>query len=255
MPNLNVEKKISETKIPKILFFDIETTDLNAEFGEVICFGYKWKHEKEPHVLYIYDYKGWDKLSIENRDKYIMKEIIKILEEADIIVGHYSKRFDHPFLQTRALIHKMGPIPKPLHIDTWDIARRNLKCPNNRLATIARTLRNLNQKDSVSTIHWRRSKAHVVKSIKLIGEYCIQDVLTLIGIAEKIFAFSNNIPGWNVITEEEKPRCPVCGGYKFQSRGFIYTKLYSYKRLSCKKCGKFVRERNSCTLKNNKRYY
>ena len=44
----------------KILIYDIETTDLNAYWGSLVCVGYKWLGDKNPTVISILDYPGED---------------------------------------------------------------------------------------------------------------------------------------------------------------------------------------------------
>lgn len=238
---------------PKIMIFDIEATDLSAEFGEMICFGYQWYHEAEPTILKMWDYKGWNKLPVEQRDLYLLQDVVKLIEEADVLVGHFSPGFDFPFIQTRCLMHGMKPIPKPVHIDTWRIAKKNLRLNNNKLKTIARAFKCDEQKSEVPLYIWRRAKAHDVEAMEIIAEYNAQDVRTQKSITEKLMPLSNNMPNWNLLIGEDIKCCPACGSSSLRYKGWSYTKLYKYKRLRCNECGKWMRDRNSVTPKETKR--
>lgn len=237
----------------KIMYFDIESTDLSAEFGEMLCFGYWWHHEEEPVVLRMWDYPGWDKLPVEKRDLYLLQDVVKLIEEADVLVGHFSPGFDFPFIQTRCLMHGLKPIPKPVHIDTWRIAKKNLRLNNNKLKTIARAFNCAEQKSEVPLYIWRRAKAHNVEAMEMIADYNIQDVRTQRSITEKLMPLAANLPNWNLFEEDDMLHCPACGSTSLQYRGYAYTKLYKYKRLCCNDCGKWMRDRNSITSKKTPR--
>lgn len=249
--NTNVTDAISSQ--PKIMYFDIEATDLSAEFGEMICFGYWWHSDPEPVIMKMWDYPGWDKLPVEKRDLYLLQDVIKLIEEADVLVGHFSPGFDFPFIQTRCLMHGMKPIPKPVHIDTWRIAKKNLRLNNNKLKTIARAFACAEQKSEVPLYIWRRAKAHDVEAMEIIAEYNVQDVRTQRSITEKLMPLASNMPNWNLFTGDDMKCCPACGSSSLQYRGWSYTKLYKYKRLCCSNCGKWMRDRNSVTHKDTNR--
>ncbi len=140
----------------RTLYWDIETTDLNADFGELIHFGYWWHHERKPRLLSINDYRGWKRLPVERRDKYIVAAVREVITQADVIVGHYSSKFDLPFIQTRLLVHRLHHLPKVTHVDTWRIARGQLKFRSNRMANIAEKLELKDLKDKVDARIWRR---------------------------------------------------------------------------------------------------
>ena len=242
-------------RMPKILIFDIESSDLSASFGEMLCFGYQWWGAPEPKVMNIYDYPGWDKLPVEQRDKYLVQDVVKIMEEADVLVGHFSSGFDHPFIQTRCIFHGLDPIPNPIHIDTWKIAKKQLRLNNNRLKTIADTFGCDEQKSSVPTYVWRRAKAHDLEALKLISKYNLQDVRTQYSIIKKLMPLAKGMPNWNLFTDEEETRCSSCGSENIQHRGYAYTQMYKFERFSCSDCGRWMRGRNSVTSKDAQRLY
>src|SRR5262245_60717008 len=117
---------------PKILFFDIESTGLNATFGTILCIGYKWWGQPKVHVPTILDYSKNNLLD----DKGLVREFAKIYEQADFCCGHYASRFDVPMIQSKLLRYGLGPLPPVPLIDTWRVARDTFKFHNNRLATI-----------------------------------------------------------------------------------------------------------------------
>jgi len=241
------------SSIPKILYFDIETTNFSAGFGEILCMGYKWHDDDEVRVIKIQDFDGWDDLTVERRDLYICKFISALICDADVLVGHYSKKFDHAFIQTRLLIHGLPPIPDTPHIDTWRIARFQLKFSNNKMKTIAKSLRISNRKDKVELDVWRRANAHDTASIDEIAEYCKQDVRVQFEMTQKLLPVARNMPCWNLFTDDERLACPACGGFDIRPRGTVQTKVNTYPRFQCARCGKWMRGRRTLTPREHER--
>lgn len=248
-----ISESAEEYRGPKVLFYDIEATDLSAGFGEMICFGYSWMHESQVHVRNMYDYEGWHDLPVEDRDLYLLQDIDDLFEEADVIVGHYSTKYDLPFIQTRRLIHGLPLLPVPIHIDTWKLSKNYLKLNNNRMKTIAEGLRLDERKGGVSLLTWRRAKAHDLQAMKDISIYNLQDVRTQKAMGIALFPFTKIMPNWNVFSDEETVKCQSCGSEHLQHRGYVYTKQNKFKRFQCQQCGKWMRSKVSETSKETTR--
>jgi len=239
---------------PKILYFDIETTDLSAAFGEVLMMGYRWHDDPTVHLLSIYDFPNWDKPPIEKRDKPLVEAISNIISEADVLVGHYSTGFDHRFIQTRCLFHGLPPIPDTIHIDTWKIAKYQLRLHSNKLETLAKALDCKERKGSLPLHIWRRSKAHDLEALKMMTDYCKQDVKTQYAVTQKLLPITKNLPNWNLLSGEIKYRCPSCESTDVTKRGFRCTKVHIYQRFQCRRCGRWSRGRQTLANKNAERH-
>jgi uncharacterized protein YprB with RNaseH-like and TPR domain len=81
----------------RILLWDIESTNLNADFGIILCIGWKWFGEKKVHILRIDESPRYEK--DKGDDSYVVKEFAKVLDSADVQVTWYGKRFDEPMLR------------------------------------------------------------------------------------------------------------------------------------------------------------
>lgn len=93
---------------PKILFLDIETSPIIMASWElrppnassvwverdtfILCFAYKWAHEKKTHCLSLPDYPLYKKNK--RSDKALAADIWKLLDEADCVIAHNGDRFD-----------------------------------------------------------------------------------------------------------------------------------------------------------------
>lgn len=238
---------------PKVLTYDIETTDFKADFGECICIGYQW-NDGPTQVKKISDYRGWNKLPVEQRDKYLIADVRDLIIKADLLVGHYAKRFDHRFIQTRCMFHEVGPIPDTKHIDTWKIAKYQLAMSGNRLDNLSTRLGCANTKDKVDWRHWRRLKAHDQKSIDIIAEYCKQDVRATYDLAMKLLPICRDLPNWNLFSGSPLYQCPACGSENVTRHGMKTTKVHQYQRFQCQGCGRFSRGRTTTADPNQERH-
>src|SRR3990167_1635977 len=132
----------------RILSWDIEASNLNADFGIVLCVGYKEVGRGKPKVLSILDYaKNGDLIKAEKR---LLKDVSDVLLDSDVWLTHYGTWYDIPFINTRLLYHGLPVLPPNFaHIDTWKISRNRLKLRNNRLATIQQFLKLKDEKNAI----------------------------------------------------------------------------------------------------------
>lgn len=170
-----------------IAYVDIETNGLNgfkADTAYVIAMGIAdYKEGSRIRCLSLLDYKGWQKKPYD--DKKLIHDIHKELSQYKILIGHYIKRFDWPFLQSRFRYYGL-PRLRCLIIDTWEIYRNNFKLSSNRLAHIANAYSLSEKKMSKGndwSIWWKRCAAGEVAALKFIVKYCKQDIATGLAIA------------------------------------------------------------------------
>ena len=119
------------------LFFDIETSpcvgwfwrpgyNLNLDYNnilenaKIICICYKWEGDKKTYSL------SWDS---KQNDKKMLQDFIKVLNQANEIIGHNSDKFDIKWIRTRCLIHGVDMIPEYTSIDTLNAAGRSTPLP------------------------------------------------------------------------------------------------------------------------------
>jgi len=215
-------------KESRILFLDIEASNLSASMGYVLAIGYKWAGDKKAKVMTLARYPG--KKSTD--DSELLKAFEPIFNSASVVVHHFGDYYDIPFLQTRRLIHKMKPMDRVATVDTWRIAKKRLKFHSNRLDAILKALGCPYQKTGLDGNIWIDASAGDRKALKYVATHCYWDVMVLEWVYNATKAVWDQHPA-----AYGAERCNACGGKEFLSNGLRPTIKKTYRRLVCKKCG------------------
>ena len=172
----------------KVLYFDIEAEDLNADYG--IMFNWYAIDEDGNHFedyISLEDIKKYksNKRDVEPReDTRIVQSLVDLMSKYTRVVGHYSCGYDLPFARTRAVIDKVefpgyGML---FQSDTWVILKKKFKLSRNSLENGCRKLVGITHKDklSLSIKHGclRGEKWAIDDSRK----HCKQDVVDLVAL-------------------------------------------------------------------------
>lgn len=208
---------------------------LKADICSVICFGYRIMGEKETKCINAWDFPEWKKDV--NNDKPLLEAAYEILKDADAVITHNGRRFDEKFFKTRLMINDMPPLPLGMkHIDTCQLAKRNLYTFNNKLDTLGKLFAKERKLENGGWDLWVRVRKRDAKAMQLMTKYCIQDVVVLSKIFKKLIHLSKGLPNHNLFHVGQKHLCPSCGSTRLIGRGYNLTKTRSYKRLQCKDC-------------------
>jgi uncharacterized protein YprB with RNaseH-like and TPR domain len=149
---------------------DIETTDLRADFGRIICAVIKeYGTRREPTLYKPVDYRN---------DLPMLLRLKKRLEQFEVCVTHYGKGFDIPFINTKLLIAEEMRLKKMFHVDTYYISRNKMKSTMSRksLKALGDTLQIEDQKMLIPRHVWNSARDGDKDSIDLIAERCVSDV-------------------------------------------------------------------------------
>lgn len=225
---------------PNILVWDIETTNLNASFGTVLAIAYKWVGHPKVYVPTILDFNEKGHML---DDKPLIEEFLKVYCTADYTVAHYGKRFDRPFINTKCLKHKLGPMPSIPLLDTCDVAWKNFKLHSNRLASWLEYLGCEHEKMPMRTDDWLNAAHGCPKAMKAVKLRAKMDVLGL----EEVFLAMRPWMKDEPIKQASDTLCISCGSDKLQRRGTYRTINNAFPRLQCQSCGKWQRENKQGT--------
>lgn len=219
----------------KIISFDIEASNLSADFGIVLSAGFKEVGKGKPEVLNILDYRdsSGDLIKAERR---LLKDISAKLLEGDVWLTHYGTWYDIPFINTRLIYHRLPVLPPNYaHIDTWKVSRNRLKLRNNRLITLQEHLGTFEEKNAIRPEQWLRALGGHKPSMAYIVEHNRRDVVVLEEVYEILKPLILDHPNRGLV--DGKGGCGVCGANQLQKRGFHITRTRKYQRFQCQKCG------------------
>lgn len=174
----------------KIGFLDIETSNLDANWGIILSYCIKPRGSGNilSDVITKADIKRYNQ---DQTDKRLVKNLIEDILKFDRLVTHYGRKFDLPYIRTRALIMGIdfphfGSIQND---DTWVIARRKLKLNSNRLETIDRAFNGESIKTHIQPKYWIAGARGDKRALKYILEHNEKDVIALEGIWLKLNKF------------------------------------------------------------------
>jgi uncharacterized protein YprB with RNaseH-like and TPR domain len=164
----------------KIGFLDIETTNLQANFGIILSYCIKID-SKDEILMGVINKKDIEKYPADQTDYRVVVKLIKDLEKFDRIVTHYGRKFDIPFIRTRALMMNIpflnfGSISND---DTWLMARGKMRLNSNRLETVERALFGNTGKTHIDYKHWIAGARGNKKSLDYILDHNKRDVISL----------------------------------------------------------------------------
>lgn len=231
---------------PRIVLFDIETTNLDADFGYVLCFGYAvldglvplGEATQQARVLTIAQFPGRHVTD----DSALMQKAWEIIEPADILVTYYGKEFDYRFVNSRMLRAGLRPLP-PLgasHVDLYYTAKRNFKLHSGRMGAVAEYLGCPFRKTEVSGPIWVRAMAGDPQAIDYVAKHCLMDVKMLTWLYYKLRPMIRQHPHMSALVrgQAEVDRCPSCSS-RMQKRGRTVRGATIVQRLWCRRCGRW----------------
>lgn len=152
---------------------DIESSGLNADFGYVFCVCIYDPINKVIHTFRIDDPRNPDPKS----DRWVIREAIKCMNKFDLLVGWYSSRFDFPFINTRAMKHRIKPPVKNFRRDLWMTSRAYLKLRNNRLFTVGQFLFGVSGKNALNPTIWNGAIRGEKPALDYVVGHCERDVV------------------------------------------------------------------------------
>lgn len=234
----------------KILLLDIETAPNTAhvwglwdqnvglnqllESSYVLCWAAKWLGD--PHIFFSSVY--------ETDTRKMLKEIHRLLEEADAVVHYNGTKFDIPTLNKEFLLHGLKPPAPYRQVDLLKVARNQFKFPSNRLDYVASALRLGDKYKHEGHELWIKCMNNDPTAWKEMEKYNKHDVLLLEAVYDRFKPWirhhaNHALYGSNGLV------CPNCGSTSYQRRGFAYTSASKYQRFQCRGCGNWFRQGKS----------
>lgn len=218
---------------PKILIWDIESTNLSASFGTILCIGYKWFGEPKVYVPSILDRNK--KRNFLN-DRPVVENFVEAFNRCDYHVTWYGERFDLPMVRAKMVRHGLKPLPPKPHLDLWKVARRQFKIHSNRLQAWEQFLGTEHAKTPIAFDAWLAAAQGSRKAMAEVIDHCIKDVEVLEDVFKRFRPWMDNEPARGLITGDYDG-CPTCGSHNTSKQGTRITVSRIYQRFQCRSCG------------------
>lgn len=172
----------------RIGYWDLETTALRADFGQLLC-GVIGEHnstnplEPELSTYVLRDFK-----SPRGRcdDSQLAIDIKEHLEQFDLVIGYNSIKFDKNFLNTRLAFHGYGAVNIKRHKDLLYVMRYKFCLSSNSLKNACKFLFGNSQKTEMSMVRWREAHAGVRDAYDEVIYHCKQDVVELARMWDRV---------------------------------------------------------------------
>lgn len=170
----------------RVAYWDLETWDLSAEFGPIICASVLDYGAEEMRSFRMDTYLKKGLAEDMTDDHALVVDVRDYLETFHITCGYFSKGFDLAHLRTRLVLHGERPFHKRFHFDPiWGFKGwRGLKPRSSKMKHVANFL-NLEQKPDVDAEVWMKAKGGNKKALDEVVERCEADVRITAAIAER----------------------------------------------------------------------
>lgn len=177
----------------RIGFFDIEVSHLKANIGFVLSWyileksdeGLKW------HGRVITKKELFTK-TLPNPDYNLMKELLQVICNFDVVYDYYGSRFDWKYVRTRCLINNLGfpQYDEIKHKDIFYIIKNKFSLSSNSLEKACKALLGKSQKTHWFEERWMRAIQGSEDDLQYISEHNKFDCVDLMHLTEKVIGFS-----------------------------------------------------------------
>lgn len=202
----------------------------------ILSYSAKWLGDAPSKVMYA-DQRNAKDVS---DDKKMLEGIWKLMDEADIIVGQNSKKFDVKKLNARFILNGMKPPSGYKQIDTLVLAKKYFAFTSNKLEFLSSNLctkyKKLQHGKFPGFSLWKECLAGNKEAWKEMQKYNCHDVLATEELYTKLVAWDASI-NFDAYTEDLNHTCS-CGHKEFENKGYAYTSAGKFNRYKCKECGK-----------------
>ncbi len=240
---------------PKILVFDIETApitvytwslwDQNVGLNQIkhdwhlLAWAAKWLGDPASKVMYM------DNRRAKNirDDKALIQGLIRLLEQADIVVTQNGDKFDCKKLNARAIINKLAPIRPYRSTDILKEGKKVFSFTSHKLAYVTSVLntkyKKLDHKEYPGFDLWEAVLRGEKRAWEVMEKYTRYDVLSTEEAYMRVQGWikTQNLPAYDA---DSVMRC-ACGSKHIRRKGYAFTDKGKYQIYWCLDCGKWPR--------------
>lgn len=172
----------------RIGFWDLETTALDADFGQLLCGVIGEYVSTDPLTPMVHPFELDDFKSPEGRcdDRGLATRIRDYIESFDLLVGYNSILFDKRFLNTRLAAYGERGCRFPRHKDLLYVMRSAFRLNSNSLANASIFLFGRTLKTAMDKRRWRQAHAGLRAAYNEVIEHCVYDVLEVARMWDRV---------------------------------------------------------------------
>ncbi len=241
----------------KRLFYDIETSFCKGHFwrpgynqtilphqitdyAKIISIHWSWEGSD---TIYNLDW-GLNKQC----DKKLLEKFIKEMDKADEIITHNGKRFDTPWIRTRAVFHGLDMRHTYNEIDTFKMCKKYLNLPSNSLKEVCKYYGLEAKKDAGGMETW----ANVIfkkdrGALDHLLYYGDGDITSLKAVFYKLRPYVIPNMNYSTLGLMDKFFCPECGDLPYHNKTYTTSAgtLQHYMKCKCTDCKTTFKINNS----------
>lgn len=194
----------------KICAWDIETTDLRANMGTILCCSFQqimppqrfvnpdgsldWHSAVQPQTYTLQVDPDTQDQFDPNPDRDLVSRIAAEIEAYDLVVGWNSVMFDMSFINARRLFFRDPPVHVKFHKDLmWMVGQSQNRIGGKRLATVQQYLGIEEQKTSLDWEIWKRAGKGDPEALKEVVRHCEIDVRVLAEAYWRLMPYVRNL--------------------------------------------------------------
>lgn len=205
--------------------------------SSVLCWAAKWYGEDE--VIY--------SSTRMTSHKNMIKEVYKLINEADVVVGYNLDSFDMKILHKEFVLLELPP-PEPYKtIDLLKVVRKKFRFTSNKLDYVAQQFKLGSKTKHQGHELWlscmNKHSEDYQEAWDTMEEYNCNDVILTEKLYEKIKGWITNHPNYSVVNNDHC--CPACGSTKLRNKGPTLVGSLVYNRWKCNDCGHNMRSRTA----------
>jgi len=219
---------IDDFSKPKVLLFDIESSLILGYFFSpfkpvipiscikedwyVLCWSARWLGEDTILNASVHDHPKVDG-RFKNNEEYVVRELWKLLDEADVVCAYNGKKFDKKKMNFKFLEYGL-PEPSPYKLtDPYLTVRGNFAPTSGKMDFIAKYVNDREKefKHDTNMQLWVDCMNDDIFALQRMQDYCDQDIEVLEKVYMLVRAWDKNHPNMALYYKDDKVRCNVCG--------------------------------------------
>jgi hypothetical protein len=236
----------------KILTYDIETAPLishtwgiwqqNVSIGAIKQDGYilSWAAKWYGDDTVMNDNLQRHGNKIEKQGDMV-KGLYDLIEEADVVVGFNSDKFDRKHINTAFLMAGMAPPSPPKSIDLMKVAKANFRFVSNKMDYILGKLDLPHKMSNAGFQLWVDCMNGKQEAWDEMQAYNDQDVIVTELLLDRLKPWIKNWPTARREPDDLRPTCNNCGSTHVNRKGIETLKATAYQRYKCSDCGNNMR--------------